>query len=229
LERAFNINTMRKIITAVVPVRKGSQRVKSKNIRNFNGTNLLSIKLKVLKDVKIIDRIVVSTDCDECVKIAQQFGVDVHIRDPHYASSHVSNSEFFENLARSIDGDYLLYTPVTAPMIKVDTYYDFINRFMLASNQHDSMVTATYVKHHMWLDNKPLNYDPLNSPNTQDLPDVLKLTYGLNIIDRNTMIECKNVVGKSSLFYILDDVEGIDIDTPMDFEIAEFLYKKYYM
>ena len=34
----------RKIITAIVPVRKGSQRVKNKNIRPFAGKTLLQIK-----------------------------------------------------------------------------------------------------------------------------------------------------------------------------------------
>lgn len=218
----------RKTITAIVPVRKGSQRVKNKNIRDFAGSNLLSIKLKTLKQVKLIDRIVVSTDCEQCIQIANKFNVEVHKRDEYYASSNATNSEFFENLALNIQGDYLLYTPVTAPLIKLDTYYDFINRFIISSKSHDSMVTATYLKHHMWLDNKPLNYDPTNSPNTQNLPDILKLTYGLNIISRESMISNKNVIGLSNLFYILDEVEGIDIDTVLDFEIAEFLYKKYY-
>ena len=31
------------------------------------------------------------------------------------------------------------------------------------------MNTINYVKEHLWLNNRPLNYNPLNSPNTQDL------------------------------------------------------------
>jgi CMP-N-acetylneuraminic acid synthetase len=29
------------------------------------------------------------------------------------------------------------------------------------------------------------------------------------------------------MFYALDDIESIDVDTPLEFEIAEFLYKKH--
>jgi CMP-N-acetylneuraminic acid synthetase len=61
----------RKTITAIVPVRKGSQRVKNKNFKPFAGTNLLRIKLEILKQVKTIDKIVVSTDSDEAIKISK--------------------------------------------------------------------------------------------------------------------------------------------------------------
>ena len=215
---------MRKTITAIVPVRKGSQRVKNKNFKSFAGSNLLRIKLGVLKQVKTIDKIVVSTDSPEAIEIAKEFGVDYHKRESYYASSECNNSEFYQNLAENIDGHYLMYTPVTAPLIEVKTYYDFINRFS-NSTIHDSMVTASYVKDHLWLDNKPMNYDPNNAPNTQDLPDIVKLTYGINIISRENMIKFRNVVGKKPAFYVLEGEETVDIDTPLEFKFAEFLYK----
>ena len=215
---------MRKTITAIVPVRKGSQRVKNKNLRPFGNTTLLDLKLQTLLQIKTLDNIIVSTDSEQAIEIAKSYNIPTHKRDPYYASSNCTNSEFFENLGQSIEGDYLMYTPVTAPLIKPETYYDFINRFFNVLDNHDSMLTATYVKDHMWLDNKPINYDPTNAPNTQDLPDIIKLTYGINIISKKNMIECKNVVGKNPTFYLLDGDETVDIDTPLDFKFAEFLY-----
>ena len=215
----------RKTITAIVPVRKGSQRIKNKNFKPFANTNLLRIKLEVLKQVKTIDKIVVSTDSEEAISIAKELNVDWHKREAYYASSECNNSEFYQNLAENIEGDFLIYTPVTAPLIKVKTYYDFINRFS-STEDHDSMVTATYVKDHMWLNNKPINYDPKDAPNTQDLPNILKLTYGINIISRENMITFRNVVGEKPAFYLLEGEETIDIDTPLEFEFAEHLYKK---
>ena len=43
---------MKKIIKAVIPVRAGSQRVKNKNLREFNDKNLLIYKIEKLKKVK---------------------------------------------------------------------------------------------------------------------------------------------------------------------------------
>ena len=40
----------------------------------------------------------------------------------------------------------------------------------------------------------------------------------------NNMIKYKNVVGKKPTFYLLEGEETMDIDTPLDFKFAEFLY-----
>ena len=87
---------MKKEIVAIVPIRKGSQRIKNKNFRAFGDKNLLEIKLNSLKKVKLIDKIVVSTDSDLAIKIAKKNGVSYHVREKFYASSKCSNSQFFE-------------------------------------------------------------------------------------------------------------------------------------
>ena len=217
----------REKITVVVPVRKGSQRVKNKNFKPFADSNLLKIKLDVLKQVDVIDEIVVITDSNIAMEIADEYDVSKCIREDYYASSECNNSEFFQNIAENTDTDYIIYSPCTAPLIKVDTYYDFINRFRNAKDRYDSLTTGTDIKQHLWFKEKPMNYKPSDSPNTQDLPDIVSLTYGISIISKENMIKHRNVVGKKPLFYKLDDFEAIDIDNPIDFEFAEFIYKKY--
>ena len=44
---------MNKNLVAVIPVRKGSQRVKNKNFKFFAGKNLLIHKIQVLKQIKM--------------------------------------------------------------------------------------------------------------------------------------------------------------------------------
>ena len=63
---------MKKKIVAIVPVRKGSKRIKNKNFKNFAGSNLFEIKLKSLKRVALIDEIIVSTDSEIAIKIIQR-------------------------------------------------------------------------------------------------------------------------------------------------------------
>ena len=84
----------RKKITAVVPIRKGSQRVPDKNFKDFyKGKNLLELKIENLKQTHLIDDIVVNTDSEEAIKIAKNCGVSYYKRDPYYASSHCTNTE----------------------------------------------------------------------------------------------------------------------------------------
>ena len=40
------------------------------------------------------------------------------------------------------------------------------------------------------------------------------------------MLKRKTIVSTKPFFYPLDELEGFDIDTMVDFKIAEFLHKK---
>jgi len=211
-------------LTVVVPVRAGSQRVKDKNIKPFANSNLLKIKLETLKKVSIIDKIIVNSDSDEMLDIALSCGISTHKREGYYASSKCDNSEFFEHIATTTPSDYILCSLVTAPLISKETYFACINKFM--NSDIENLVTVSDVKHHLWLNGNPLNYNPQSSPNSQDLPDVVSLNYGISIISRDDMIKNRNIVTKNPYFYSLDEIESLDIDTEFDFMVAEYVYKK---
>ena len=76
---------MNKKIVAIVPVRKGSKRIKNKNFKKFASSNLLEIKLKSLKKVNLIDQIIVSTDSPIAIQIAIKYNVSYHIREKYFA------------------------------------------------------------------------------------------------------------------------------------------------
>tara|TARA_Y100000310_G_scaffold16778_2_gene16717 strand:- start:2289 stop:2954 length:666 start_codon:yes stop_codon:yes gene_type:complete len=217
----------REKITAVVPIRKGSQRVKNKNFKPFAGKNLLELKLEILKNISLIDDIVVNTDSQTAISIAKRYKVNYFEREEYYASSKCTNTEHWMNLAETTESDYIIHSPCTAPLVTSKTYYDFINRFMLVKDTHDSLNTVNSIKEYLWLDGKPINYDNNNVPNSQDLPDIVNLTFGISIISKENMKKFGNVVGKNPTFYKINDIEAVDVDTPLDFEFAEFLYKKY--
>ena len=214
-----------KKVTAVIPVRKGSVRVKNKNLKPFSDTNLLELKIRQLKQVNLLDDIIVSSDCDKMLSLAQSLGVNTHRREDYYASSEATNSEFFENIGKSIDASYIMYSPVTCPLISLETYFDCLSSFK-NDQQLKNLVTVSRVNHHMWLDGKPLNYDVKKSPNSQDLPDINAITYGICIISKQDMIKYRNVVTENPTFKVLDEIESTDIDTEYDFMVAEMIYKK---
>ena len=76
-----------------------------------------------------------------------------------------------------------------SPFISVETHEEAIDYFM--NNDMDSLTSVTEVKNHLWQDDKPLNYDVRNVPNSQDLPDIKLLNYGIAIIDRKVMKEVR--------------------------------------
>ena len=147
-------------VTAVVAVRKGSQRVPDKNIRPFGDSNLLQMKIDILKQVEGLDEIVVNSDCDYMLEIGKSNNCITHKRNQEYANSQTSN------------------------------------------------------------------YSLDDVPNSQDLPNVMRLNYGISIVNRNTMLSKRGLVGERPTFLILNDRESVDIDTMFDFDFAEYLYKR---
>lgn len=56
-------------ITAVIPIRSGSQRVKDKNLRAFADTNLMELKIKNLLQVPELTSIVVNTNSELAIEL----------------------------------------------------------------------------------------------------------------------------------------------------------------
>lgn len=91
---------------------------------------------------------------------------------------------------------------------------------------YDSVVTVVSVKDHLWFSGNPLNYQHKKVPNSQDLPDIVKITYGACLLPQVTMIQNGNVVGDKPNFIRLNEQEAWDIDTELDFKLAEYMYEQ---
>jgi len=213
-------------ITAVVAVRKGSQRIPNKNIIPFGSSNLLEMKLELLKKVSNIDEIIVNSDCDEMLAIGEKYGCLTHKREKYFASSKVNNSDFHNHIAATTDTDYIFLAPVCSPFVSVESHEKAIDMFL--NSNHDSLTSVDVIKNHLWMNGKPLNYDLNNIPNSQNLPNVERLNYGISIISKKSMLKNRSLIGDNPRFYKLDQFESVDVDTPFDFFIAEQIYEKYY-
>ena len=212
-------------VIAMVPVRAGSVRVPNKNLRPFGDTDLLTLKLKVLKKLVGITQIVVSTDCEISADIAHKEGAKVQWRNEYYAGSSITNDLHWLHIAETTPGDIVFFAHVTNPLLRVSSMQTALNSF-LNLDTHDSINSVSAVKNFLWKDGKPINYDISVTPKSQDLPDIVSLNFAINIIARETMIKRKNLVGYRPTFFELDKVESLDVDDFVDFKIAELMYKE---
>ncbi len=213
-------------LTAVIPIRKGSQRVKNKNFKKFFNKNLLIYKIETLKKIKEIDKIIINTDSDKAIEIAKKLNVTFVRREKYFASSKCSNSEFWSHIGKTTASKFIMFTNCTSPLVKEKTYRNFIKKFLKNKNKFDSFNTVSSIKEYLYLKNKPLNFKIGKTPNSQDLPNVYKLNFAINILSTKIMQNKKTLIGAKPFFYLLSDIEGYDINTPLDFKIAEFLFKK---
>lgn len=211
-------------VKALVAVRSGSQRVQNKNIRPFAGSSLLEIKLAQLMSIRNLDGVIVNSNDDRMLQIAEKMGCETVKRDEYYASNEVSMSEVYKNMAENFNGDIVVYANVTNPLLKSYTIEKAIETYMMKSEDYDSLNSAHLIKEFLFKDGMPINYQLERQPRSQDLPDIYALNFAINIIEREKMIECKNVVGKRPYIWGIDEIEATDIDNPIDFEFAEYVY-----
>ena len=101
-------------------------------------------------------------------------------------------------------------------------YYDNIN-------EYNSCNTVNVIKMFLWQNGKPINYSEDKKPRSQDLPDIYAINSAINIISREDMIKYRAFVANKPFLLPVCDIEGLDIDNEIDFEFAEFMYKKYRM
>ena len=222
---------MQETIKSLILSKKNSQRVANKNTRPFAGSSLLEIKINQMKRLEakgLIDGVVVNSNDEYALNLAEKMGCEIIKRDNYYCTDEISANELHEHLGRTFTADIAMFTNTTSPLVSDETLERAINEYWtnVENGPFDSLNAAHIVKEFLWLDGKAINYDPDNKPRSQDLPDIVSLDSATDIIDCKKMIECRSFVSKKPYLFLVDRIEGMEVDWPIDFEITEFLYMK---
>lgn len=228
----INIGGIMVDITAVVPTRKGSERVKSKNTRPFAGKSLLEVKLDVLMQLKrvgAIKDIVVNSDCDESKKISESYGVRFIERDPYLASSDAPITDYWREVLLNTDTEHSMLCQCTSPLLRFDFYMKAINAYN--KSKCNSMIGIDYIKDYIWYDHvthdESINYDWPDHPRSQDLDGhYYKLNFGLVIISKKEFKRYNNIKTPESYPMLMRQSESLDIDNMIEFKLAEMMYKE---
>lgn len=212
-----------KNLIAVIAARGGSRRVKNKNIRKFGKNSLLERKIIQLKKIREIDEIVVNSDSDKILKIAEKYKVTTVKRRKKYASNTISINKVYVNVVEDLDTKNILFIHITSPFVKTDTIKKSIRIYNKLNYKYDSLASVTQFKKFLWHKNKPINYIPEKMPRSQDLPNYYYLNFAINILPKQVLLKQRNIIGKKIYPYELSELESFDIDTIEEFEIAKKL------
>lgn len=210
-------------VTAVIPVRAGSRRLKNKNVAPFAGTNLLLNKIEQLKKVPEINQIVVSSDSDLMLEMAEKAGVLIHKRAPEYCDEKTKSfGEVVRHVAESVKGTNILWATCTSPLVFPHLYTQAINEYFEAlNNGYDSLVAFEKIKRYLWNDDGPINYKlGLGHVPSQQLPDMYIVTDGILLAPREKMIEWSYFHGTHPYKFIVDKRTAVDIDDGLDLACA---------
>lgn len=220
---------MNKDLTFVIAVRKGSQRIKNKNIRKFADTSLLKIKLDQIRKSFKKSKILFSSDCTKSIKIAKKYNCTINLRPKKFCSNHIAMKKVYKYLASLVDTKYVCYLHVTSPLLKNTTLKKALKIFYKNQKKFNALATVNEVREYLWYKGKSLNYNSDNHPRSQSLPIYHALNFAINIIETKTMFKESRIVGRKFLPFVLKFPENIDVDEPWQFKNAENLYKRIFI
>lgn len=210
-------------VTAVIPVREGSRRLKNKNIAPFAGTNLLINKINQLKQVEDIDCIVVSSDSETMLEMARLQGVSTHKRAIEFCDEKTKTfGEVVAHICENVCGDDILWATCTAPLVFPKHYTEAIKKYRQALNEgYDSLVSMEIFRRYLWDENGPVNYElGVKHIPSQQLPPLYFVTDGILLAPREKMIAWNYFHGSNPYRFILDKRTSVDIDDGLDLACA---------
>lgn len=222
-------------ITFFLPTRKGSERVKNKNTRTFAGMEggLIENKIKQLLDSKLIDEIILSTNDEKCMDVAQKYAADKRLRIVPRPEELCLSSTNLQDLICYVptitDAKHILWGHVTTPLAGADEYDKGIEQYLSKLTEgYDSMVGVTELKNFLLDKDGKLvnNTTDIPWPRTQDLEPLYEINHTMFLAKREVYTEQKNRLGKKVLLHVMDEIHSKDIDWEDDFTIAEILYKQ---
>lgn len=210
-------------LTAVIPVRAGSRRLKNKNISHFAGTTLLQYKIRQLRRVPEIDEILVSSDSDMMLSLALQEGAKTHKRALEYCDEKSKSfGEVVAHVCCAADSADIIWATCTSPLVEPETYSRAINQYYTdVPGKGDSLVSFEMIKRYLWDDKGPINYElGVKHVPSQQLPPLYIVTDGICIAPRKKMIEWKYFHGRNPVRFLIDKKSAVDVDDGLDLACA---------
>lgn len=218
---------MSKTITAIVPVKGNSTRLPNKNILPFGDSNLLVHKLRQLKKVGDITNIIVSSDSDEMLGMAEKEGVEVLKRPVKYADESVPFGMFLEYICKVVPNDHIMWACATSPLVEPYLYKKSISTYFSKLEEgYDSLITCAPYQTYLMDEKGPLNFKMgLEHKNSEQLPLLYHFTNGINLAPKNKIIEWHYNYGPKAYRLLVNKREAADIDDIYDYVIAKALYE----
>jgi len=227
---------MGKNIIAIIHARGNSKRIPLKNIQILNNLPLIAYPIKLAKSIKIIKRIIVSTDHNEIAKIALKYGAEVPFVRPRHLSYDVPSELVTEHALK-----YLIKEDNCTPdiVVTLTPCHPFTSTYqlnkgikMLIDNEDwDSVVTVKKVKEHpQWMidlkeDNSCETILGNNLDGDFNVSQRLKKYYYLHgafFINRvSSFLTAPSLYGEKWGAIVVNSKNSIDIDEPEDLLLAQ--------
>jgi CMP-N,N'-diacetyllegionaminic acid synthase len=221
-----------KTFLAVIPARGASKRVPRKNALLLGDKPLIAWSIEAAKKSRYIDRVVVSSDDDEILSIAKEFGADMLKRPKELATDTATTFDTIVHVIENMEKryEYIVLLQPTSPLresIDIDEAIE-----MLEQKGADGVVSVCEMEHSpLWSNTLPddmsmQNFlkDEVINKRSQDLQKYYRLNGAIYIVKIDKFLKQKSLfLDKNTFAFEMSQERSIDIDTKLDFKIANSL------
>ena len=235
-KRRKNGETYMSKAIAIIPARGGSKRIPRKNIKDFLGKPVIAYSIQAALDSELFAEVIVSTDDEEIAEVAKKYGACV----PFLRSIENSNDlagtaavlieviNNYKKLNKTFSKACCIY-PVS-PLISIESLKKAYE--LLEANQLDNSFPVCEFSNSIWRALKisdrnrvEMIWPENENKRTQDLPVSYYDAGQFYWFDTQKFVESGEFFTKYTGSIILDELHCQDIDTLMDWKMAEIKYK----
>ena len=227
-------------IVALICARGGSKGIPNKNIKLLGGKPLIVRAINQAKELKEINRVIVSTDSKEIANLAIDAGAEVpFMRPTELAKDNAPEwlvwRHALENIKKK-DGnfpDILIVIPVTAPLRTVVDLKNCLIEYQ--KGNADIIITVTDSHRNPYFNMVKVDEEGVaslvitpekNITRRQDTPDIYDVTTVAYVTTPKFILEKDNIFSGKVRHVHIPIERALDIDTPFDLKIAELLLSK---
>ena len=221
-------------ILVVIPARGGSKGIPHKNIKKLNGKELITYSIDVARQLTSDDNICVSTDDDNIIATVENYGLKVPFKRPIELATDSAGTngvllhalDFYENQGRTYDVIVLLQP--TSPFRSIDSLSAAVDLYTPDVDMVVSVKEAVTNPYYNSFEENDKGLLVISKgegliDRRQDAPKVWEFNGSIYVINTTRLKE----VGLSRLNrikkYVMDDFHSIDLDTMMDWYMAEYI------
>lgn len=211
-----------------IPIKANSERIPGKNFQLLNGKKLYEYMIEHCLESNAFDEIYIDSNSDEIREYVEKKGLKYILRKEELASNAANGNDllvYHRSLFPEYDNYFQLF--VTAPYLQPSTIKICVD-ILSNSNEYDSCFTAIKYNGFFWLNRIPVNYRPCILPRSQDLEPVFEETTGLYGMKGEALDKFRCRIGANPYIHIVEKFEAVDINTPNDFRIAEYIGKHHW-
>jgi len=221
----------------VIPARGGSKRIPHKNVKDFHGKPMIAYSVEAALHSNLFSEVIVSTDDDKIKEVATKWGARVPFHRPaNLSDDHTPLAGVLEHALRylMIEEKKMIESVccilATAPFIEVDDLK--MGAKILRESKASAVVPVTSFPFPIF---RALEIDKSNTlgmvwpehelTRSNDLPETFHDVGQFYWLRVEEFLASKRIYAKDAQALVLPRHRVQDIDTPEDWERAEFIFE----